>query len=298
MLVIRKDLKVGLGIVAAVVGVAVIYGGMSLLTSGSTQDRVTFSPGDSQTSELPSLNLDDAVAGLPPREDPPAGRTSQTPSADIFSESLRSDGSSNTDKWATAWSTGRVTASVRNETSTSNSFAANPDQSIIGTPSVLPTGTDTVIRTVTPTAAPAVSSPPVPTTSGKYTVAPGDTFSSIAAKLYGNRNLYHVIEKANPGVDPRKLKVGQEINVPAPQAVTNIADSVRTTAAQITGTIDTTRQYRVQPGDTLHRISQKLYGKTKYWSAIYDLNKQAIGPDAGKIKIGMVLELPQVPVAD
>lgn len=298
MLVIRKDLKVGLGIAAALVGVAVIYGGMSFLTSGSTQDRVTFHPEDPQTSELPNLNLDDAVAGLPPREDSPLVKTPGTTNTDIFAESSRSDGSANTDIWATAWSTGRVTASVRNETPASNSVSGNLDHPVVGTPSASQTETDAVIRTVTPTVPPAFSNPPVPTTSGKYIVAPGDTFSSIAAKLYGSRNLYHVIEKANPGVDPRKLKVGQEINVPTREAVTNIADSVRTTATRITGTIDTTRQYRVQPGDTLHQISQKLYGKTKYWAAIYDLNKQAIGPDAGKIKVGMVLDLPQIPTAD
>lgn len=297
MLVIRKDLKVGLGIAAAVVGVAVIYGGMSLLTSRSSDDHVSFSPGDSQTAELPSLNLDDAVAGLPPREEPATAKTPEA-SNDIFSESFRSDGSSNTDKWATAWSTGRVNASVRNETPAPNSVPANSDHSIAGTPSTPPTGTEPIIRTVTPTAAPGNTNPTSPTTMGKYTIAPGDTFSSIAAKLYGSRSLYHVIEKANPGIDPRKLKVGQEINVPAREAVTNIADSVRTTATRITGTIDTTRQYRVQPGDTLHRISQKLYGKTKYWAAIYDLNKQAIGPDAGRIKVGMVLDLPQIPTAD
>jgi nucleoid-associated protein YgaU len=297
MLVIRKEVKVGLGIAAAVLGVAVIYGGMSMLTSKPSDDVVSFTPGDAATLEVGGSALEEAVSGLPPREGAEAdtATASRQPVGDIFAESSRTDGAATTDKWATAWSTGRVNAAVRTETPA--------PESAVGLVVADATGpTDPVIRTATPTesasadttATAATSGAP---TSGTYTIAAGDTYSSIAAKLYGNRNLYHVIEKANPTVDPRKLKVGQKINVPASSTVATVAESVNDTRT-ITGAIDTTKQYRVQPGDTLHKVSQKLYGKTKYWAAIYDANKQAIGPDAGRIKIGMVLNLPQIPTAD
>ena len=45
----------------------------------------------------------------------------------------------------------------------------------------------------------------------KYSVKPGENFS-IIAKKYGKT--LSEIEKANPGVDSRRLQIGQEINIP------------------------------------------------------------------------------------
>ena len=61
--------------------------------------------------------------------------------------------------------------------------------------------------------------PPAPTpapaaTGGTYTIKKGDTFIKIAREVYGNASRMHAIQAANPGVDPRKLKIGQVINLP------------------------------------------------------------------------------------
>jgi nucleoid-associated protein YgaU len=62
------------------------------------------------------------------------------------------------------------------------------------------------------------SGPPRPTGAagpGKYVVQPGDAgFWGIAQNVYGNGNLYPALERANPDVNPRSLRVGQVINVP------------------------------------------------------------------------------------
>ena len=55
---------------------------------------------------------------------------------------------------------------------------------------------------------------PQATASGTYIIQPGDTFIKIARKLYNNEHRYKDIQALNPGVDPRKLRVGQVINVP------------------------------------------------------------------------------------
>jgi len=63
-----------------------------------------------------------------------------------------------------------------------------------------------------PAASPATGAA---TTAGgyrKHTVSDGQTFGSIA-KHYGVR--VSEIQSANPGVDSRKLKIGQQINIPA-----------------------------------------------------------------------------------
>ncbi len=47
-----------------------------------------------------------------------------------------------------------------------------------------------------------------------YTVKKGDTLYSIARNVYGDASKYKEIIRANPGIDPNKIKVGQKLNLP------------------------------------------------------------------------------------
>lgn len=143
---------------------------------------------------------------------------------------------------------------------------------------------------------PARTSLTSPTRAARtHTVKSGDTFSTLSATYYGHTRYHAVISKANPGVDSSHLQIGQVLQIPAyePKAAT-----ARTAAAPAPErTIDAARQYRVQAGDTLHRISIKLYGSPKNSDALYDLNKTTIGSNPNKLKLGMVLQLPAAPTA-
>lgn len=57
-----------------------------------------------------------------------------------------------------------------------------------------------------PTAAPA--------SKQKYIVKKGDTLFSIAKASYGTGKDWQKIASANPGLEPAKLKVGQQIVIP------------------------------------------------------------------------------------
>ena len=59
--------------------------------------------------------------------------------------------------------------------------------------------------------------------------------------------------------------------------------------------VDSSTSYRVQSGDTLERIAEKLYGDSHMQDKLYDTNRKLIGPDENRLKIGMVLVLPQPP---
>ena len=59
--------------------------------------------------------------------------------------------------------------------------------------------------------------------------------------------------------------------------------------------LDPQKEYEVQPGDSLAKISMKLYGNGNKWQSIYDLNKEAIGTDPAKVKLHSVLKLPEAP---
>ena len=134
--------------------------------------------------------------------------------------------------------------------------------------------------------------------SHTHRVAQGETLSTIAAAAYGNPNLWPAIVKANPNLDPNRMKVNQVINLP------DIADAkpAQSSSAQTAGTkispnapIDSAKQYRVQSGDSMYKISVKLYGNSKMGEKIYELNKAKIGDDPARLKAGQVLELPEPP---
>lgn len=148
-----------------------------------------------------------------------------------------------------------------------------------------------------------------PTAKGHtHKVMKGETFSTIAAAAYGSPNLYAYILRANPKLDPTKLKPGIDINLPdisevkGPEKAADKDAEKSTTASpiahKIEAALDAKTEYRVQSGDSLHKISMKLYGKIDMVQKIYDLNKSAIGDNPAKLKLGQVLKLPQPPTVN
>jgi nucleoid-associated protein YgaU len=137
-------------------------------------------------------------------------------------------------------------------------------------------------------------------TARTHTVQSGETLASIAKSVYGKSGMYLAIEKANPGINANRLKVGTVLKLPestAPSASAS-ADSEAITPthghhARTESTVDSTKEYRVQPGDSLHKISVKLYGTAARADEIYTTNKDTIGDDPAKLKVGEVLKLPE-----
>jgi nucleoid-associated protein YgaU len=145
------------------------------------------------------------------------------------------------------------------------------------------------------TAAPrGPSSPTTPgVVPGTHTVQPGETLAAISAHYLGSPRHYTEILKANPGLVPERLKVGQVIKLPAASSLP--AGAAPEPAAAADATLDPTKQYRVQPGDSLHKIAERLYGDVSKWTAIYEANKRAIGDNPARLKGGQVLVLPTPP---
>ncbi|HEY7119327.1 MAG TPA: LysM domain-containing protein [Tepidisphaeraceae bacterium] len=142
-----------------------------------------------------------------------------------------------------------------------------------------------------------------PVAGSTHVVRSGETFSSIAAVAYGSAAYYPHLIRANPQVNPNNLKLGTVINLPR---LEDVKATTGTGGDHATGgsaqkviddvKIDPAKQYRVQSGDSLYKISQKIYGTPNYLEAIYEQNKQAIGPNPTKLKLGMILDLPERPV--
>jgi nucleoid-associated protein YgaU len=137
-----------------------------------------------------------------------------------------------------------------------------------------------------------------------HVVKEGETFSKISEAVYGSPNYWPYIVRANPGIVANKIRAGMTINIPPVSEVKGAASSDSASAASdssgpkpdITSPkLDAQTQYEVQPGDSLQKIAIKLYGNSAKWQAIYDTNKEAIGPDPAKVKAKSVLKLPEPP---
>jgi nucleoid-associated protein YgaU len=139
---------------------------------------------------------------------------------------------------------------------------------------------------------------PVAATPRTHKIEQGESFYTIAQSVYGDSSLYTRLEDANPNIDAKHLKIGMVINVPdASGTVAASAESSAPSAisAETASSTDSARTYKVQPSDTLIRIARKLYGSSAGWQKIYDANRAVIGENPARLKVGMVLQLPQSP---
>jgi nucleoid-associated protein YgaU len=134
-----------------------------------------------------------------------------------------------------------------------------------------------------------------------HVVQKNETLAKISLAAYGSANYYPHILRANPGLDPMKLKPGMTINLPAASEVKPTAtDSASgpTSAGPSSAShasVDPRTEYRVESNDSLYKIAMKLYGKPTMMDKLYELNKDTIGPDRAKLKLNMVLKLPEPP---
>jgi nucleoid-associated protein YgaU len=146
-----------------------------------------------------------------------------------------------------------------------------------------------VIADPAPPAAPARES------SRTHTIAAGETFVSIARAVYGDGKYFKAIVDANPNVDPGRLKPGMTIQLPPASQVKEARKTSRSSgASSSTSALSSDRKsYTVQKNDSLYKIAKKVYGNGSKSDDLYAANKQTIGPDSTRLRVGMVLTLPE-----
>jgi nucleoid-associated protein YgaU len=145
---------------------------------------------------------------------------------------------------------------------------------------------------------PSYSSPAnVPSNTPRtHRVLSGESPYSISQAVYGSGKYYKKILAANPGIDPRHLKVGQILVIPELTQIDKPLSPAATDSAA-SESVDTSSAYKVLSGDTLESIALKLYGSRQMMEKLYETNKTLIGPDENVLKIGWILKLPQAPAA-
>lgn len=146
-----------------------------------------------------------------------------------------------------------------------------------------------VNQPTTPSAQPKSSPKPVakkstPAAGPTYVVKSGDTLGEIAARELGSFDKWTEIAALNGNLDPKKLKKGQKIVLPAG------AKSASKPKVNGTGAVAPGGEYVVQKGDTLSGIAQKVLGKGGRWNEIAALNPSI---DPNRLIVGSRLRLPK-----
>ena len=286
----RNDVKLGLAVGGLLLGVVLAY---AIFFSNTNKNKdlaegsySTLNNNSDATAQRPApANTDSST----PDPNPP---TNQTPApAAAERQNSVADATAGNPLIGKSWQL------LLNEGATANSTGtiAAPDRGTSSVNTPTPSGRETPTRQTRTTLA---DPPPAPAGPRRYTIKNGDTFWSIAKAEYGNAAYFGHIQRANPGIDPSRIKVGDSIILPDKNEV--IAPASMVTAKQPSAAdlvnIDPTRQYRVQPGDNLSSISKKLYGRFDKWAQIYELNKELIGPNPAALKRDMILALPEPPL--
>ena len=93
---------------------------------------------------------------------------------------------------------------------------------------------------------------------------------------------------AVPAPSPQRPALASPLASPA----TASTSATSPTAVAADNAADT---YDVQSGDTMGSIADQFYGDKTLWRPIYDANKEVIGSDPDKLKIGMKLKIPPKP---
>jgi LysM repeat protein len=114
----------------------------------------------------------------------------------------------------------------------------------------------------------------------RHTIQKGDTLGALA-KRHGVS--VKAIEQLNPGVNPTRLKIGQEIELPAGKAPAAAVAAADPAAAGV-------EEYTVKSGDTLTRIGRK-FGTTP--KALRQLNSLK----SDRIMVGQKLKVPAAAAA-
>jgi nucleoid-associated protein YgaU len=229
---------------------------------------VAGTPGNSLTSDVRDRIR---AAAAPDNNQPAPTTTTDTP---VSATALTNTG------------TGSSGAATQPQTKPAAPVSQNSLDAILGTSantSTPPANTPATTPPTTTAAAPATK--PTATGDTVYTVQPGDTFSSIASKHYNDESKWFDIAQSNPTVDPTRLRVGQELRLPAIQFLAKHEEPI---PAGPTGI----RTYTIRPGDSLSTVAEVSYGDPTLWRVIYNFNRDKIGDNPNAIQAGMTLRVP------
>lgn len=119
---------------------------------------------------------------------------------------------------------------------------------------------------------------------------PSEAIRAIALLKEENAALRDQVDRLT---DARASRPSPVVATPQPAAVA--AQSVRSAPPPVVASAvpsPAASTYVVKSGDTLSKISGKMYGDSKKWQKIYDANRSALPGGPGSVKVGQTLIIP------
>jgi nucleoid-associated protein YgaU len=127
----------------------------------------------------------------------------------------------------------------------------------------------------------------VPPEFTDHTIQKNETFATISKKYFNTTAYADAISHANPFMDPTKLTPGRVVRVPKdPKNVQGMPAAPQAIAS--------TNEYVVEPGDSLSKIAQELYGDSSLAGHIFQANRDQLKSEHA-LKIGQRLRIPPKP---
>jgi nucleoid-associated protein YgaU len=131
--------------------------------------------------------------------------------------------------------------------------------------------------------------PPAPAPQRKIIVRPNDTLQRIASRELGDSKLWRLIASTNSIRDPRSLRAGQTLLLPADGALQASRAAMSGEPAAATGA---SQEHVVRSDETLGEISQQYYGTSKHWRHILEANGMT---DPRELRAGKTIRIPPPP---
>lgn len=146
------------------------------------------------------------------------------------------------------------------------------------------------------TQAPARPAVVIPPSFTEYTIREdGETLAEVSRRFFGTPDHADAIARANPLMDPARLRPGRVLRVPRDPA--NIQGRVVRAdppGSPVAGPAEPV-EYVILDGDTLSTISQQFYGTTTRAGQIFEHNRARLRlKSMDSIRAGQVLVIPPV----
>ena len=138
---------------------------------------------------------------------------------------------------------------------------------------------------------------PPPPRALTHVVQKGEVLSEISKKYCGTSRKWRDIQKANDGLNPRRLQVGMKLKIPPLAQVMSVggvaAAASPPPALSVTGRAAPAAQrtYTVKKGDTLYDIARKVYGDGTRFKDIQAANRRLLSGHR-YLQPGMTLVIP------
>jgi nucleoid-associated protein YgaU len=143
-------------------------------------------------------------------------------------------------------------------------------------------GPGTGVSSLNPPVNTLETAPAAAASTTEHVVVAGETLGDISLKYYKTSKQWKRIVDANPGLDPRTVKVGQKLKIVLDQPAATAPGT-----APVAGPGE--RTYTIKSNDSLYGIAKRELGSGARWKEIQGLNP---GLDHNDLKVGKVIKLP------